>query len=135
MSKASKIIIAVVAVVVIAGVTWMLTGNKSDAPTNTPAQTNKTSDQPAAATITYTDNGFSPTTTKVKSGDTVKVVNQSGGQLQFASDPHPTHTDDPELNAGDIATGDSKSFVVTTKGDWGFHNHYDHSKSGRITVE
>jgi hypothetical protein len=51
------------------------------------------------------------------------------------SDPHPTHTDNPQLNQGDIAFGASKTFTLTTKGTWGFHNHHDATQHGTITVK
>lgn len=140
MNNASKIIIAFVAVAVIAGGALLLTqSNKSDRPTTTSQESNQGShtsaNKPAATTITYDGNAFNPSTTSVKSGEAVKIVNQSQKEIEFASDPHPTHTNNPEINTGDITPGASKTFTAATKGTWGFHNHYDPSKRGTITVE
>jgi len=85
-------------------------------------------------TITYDGNGFSVSPSKVKAGGTVKVVNNSQSDMNFDSDPHPVHTDEPELNVGEVAPGQSKTFTVTKTGTWGFHNHLDPSQHGSLTV-
>ncbi len=88
-----------------------------------------------AATITYTDNGFSPAVTTVMSGDTVAVENKSSNVMQFASDPHPQHTDDLDLNVGNIDPGQTATFKVTKKGNYGFHDHFNAGNTGRITIQ
>lgn len=140
MSNTKRIIIAVVAVAVIAsGSIWYIiaTSNKTAAPAaSNSTSTNDTSDSgTVASTITYDGNTFSVSNNKVASGATVKVVNNSSEDLDFDSDPHPTHTDNSELNEGDIAPGESKTFTLTKEGTWGFHNHLDASQKGEITVE
>jgi plastocyanin len=97
-------------------------------PTPNPAAT-------SSVTITYSADGFSPTSATVSSGGTVTVKNTSSGNMQFASDPHPQHTDDPELNAGLIAAGQSKTFTVTKKGTFGYHDHLNPSMIGTITIQ
>lgn len=136
--KVGSVIVVIIAV--IATIAFMgrkesssQTPQKNDSSQSTATPTESSSE--VAATITYSDNGFSSSVDNVKSGATVKVVNQSKRQLSFASDPHPVHTDDPELNAGTISPGDSKSFIVKTKGTWGFHNHLHEQDEGSITVE
>ncbi len=148
MGKGIKIGVIVVIVALLAGgIAWALTSDSKTNNDENSAGTTEHSEEvsnksvesnsntPVAATITYTSNGFDPETTAVKSGDKVKVVNTSGSLLDFGSDPHPTHTDNPELNAGDIEDGQSKTFTVTTKGDWGFHNHFNPSDHAFIKVE
>lgn len=106
--------------------------------TQTPASTDTPdtkNDQQTLATITYTDNGFSEKTVTVKSGDTVTVTNTSGRSLQFASDPHPQHTDNADINVGIISAGQSMTFVANTKGTFGFHNHINANHIGKITVQ
>lgn len=92
-------------------------------------------DQRVAATISYTDKGFEPSTLTVKTGDTVRIQNNSTMSLSFNSDDHPAHTKYSELNVGDVPQGGSETFTVTTKGTWGFHNHDNASDTGTITVE
>ncbi len=144
MSNISKVIIAVVIVIIIAGgVLWAtqnMQNNNSDKPTDTSSQetnksNNESTDIQKVATITYDGTAFNPTALTVESGTTVTVVNQSQEEIEFASDPHPVHTDNSELNTGDIAPGKSNTFTATTKGDWGFHDHYDPTKKGTLVVE
>jgi plastocyanin len=93
------------------------------------------SDQSSGATITYSDNGFSPSTLTVKAGTTITIKNTSSSDMQFDSDPHPAHTDDPELNVGIVSPGQSMTFTVTTTGTHGYHNHLNPSDTGTIVVQ
>lgn len=88
-----------------------------------------------AATVVYTDNGFSPKTFTVKTGSVIEVKNQSSHSLQFSSDPHPSHTGNKELNQSTISANGSQTFTVTKKGTFGFHDHLDNTKTGSLTVE
>lgn len=137
MGKLGRVIsVAAVMIIVIGGIIF-LNNNQTKAPSDQPEQNSQTGNEntEAAAVITYDGNGFSLSTNTVKSGDTVRVDNKSDKDLDFNSDPHPVHTDNKELNAGDITPGASKSFVLTLKGTWGFHNHLNSSQNGELTVE
>jgi plastocyanin len=138
MSNTNKVMIAIVIVVVVAVGAWLVAGNKSDQITDTAppaADTSNENEQVVAATITYDGTAFNPATISVKSGTKVKIMNQSQKEMEFASNDHPTHLKNSELNIGDIAPGGSKTFTASTKGTWGFHDHYNSSKGGTITVE
>lgn len=143
MGKAGKLIIALVVVAaVVAGTLFLTRGKDSKESTSTQTSTDSnvsTNDDSAAGTadvtITYDGNDFMLSSNSIKMGGSVKVVNNSNKDLDFASDPHPTHTNNSELNAGDIAPGKSATFKVTTKGTWGFHNHLNSSQNGSLTVE
>lgn len=137
MGKSGKVIVAIIVVAIIAGGGWLLMGNKPDKSTSTSSTANQDSqtNEAVAATITYTDSGFSLSSNTVMSGAKVRIVNNSKKEIKLASNPHPVHTDNPELNVGDIEAGDSKTFTLTTKGMWGFHNHYVPTNGGTITVE
>jgi hypothetical protein len=87
-----------------------------------------------AATITYTDNGFSPQTTTVASGATVRVANESKEELYFASGPHPQHDLNSELNMKKLAPGKEGMIRVVREGVWSFHNHDNDKHTGIITV-
>jgi len=87
-----------------------------------------------AATITYTDTGFSPQTTTVAAGSTVRVVNESKAQLHFASGPHPQHDLNSELNMDELAPGKEGTIHVTREGRWSFHNHENDNRTGSIIV-
>ena len=89
----------------------------------------------AADTITYTNNGFEPAELSVKVGSQVTIKNMSSEPLQFDSDPHPQHTDDPELNIGFVPAGQSVTFKVTATGRHGYHNHLIAGDTGTLIVE
>lgn len=131
-------IFAGIAIVVIAVLVVVLGSNKSSAPTKpqetTKPTTNETNEK-ANVTITYTDNGFEPSSVTVKAGEVVKVVNNSSSSLQFSSDDHPTHTHDPELNQSVQASGESVTFTLERPGEWGFHDHLNSRHTGIITVK
>lgn len=120
----------IIAIVLIVGVIWYVRSNRATT-TTVPTSTDTTA---TGTTIDY-QNGFSPSTTTVQAGSTVTFKNDSSRAIQVQSDPHPAHTDNPELNVGTIDAGSSKTITVTTVGDWGFHNHLNPSETGRITVQ
>lgn len=121
--------------------------NKDTAETNTPT-TNQTSgnsasnnngDTPVSSsdgtTITYNGSSFSPSRLSVKAGTEVTIVNNSDRELEFSSDPHPVHTDNPELNESAIKPGETKTIKPTKTGTWGFHDHLNSSVTGTLVVE
>lgn len=148
MNKAAKIVIALVCVAVLAGAVVMLSkkdSNSKDNQTNTTSSSSAGSDTTSgdsgsedsdvAMVITYDGTSFSESANSIKAGQSVKVVNNSSVSLDFDSDPHPVHTDNTELNAGDIEPGESKTFIIDKKGTWGYHNHLNASQNGEIIVE
>lgn len=88
----------------------------------------------AAATITYVDSGFVPQTLTVQSGDIVRIMNESSRALQFSSDDHPIHLDNPELNMASLRPGEEGAIQVVSNGTWGYHNHLRPGDTGSITV-
>lgn len=137
MSK--SVTIGIVVVVVLAG--GYLLFNKSSLYKSSATSTAKTAvantntDVKVAATITYANNGFSPSLTTVKSGDVVAVTNTSSSDLQMQSNPHPAHTDDTDLNVGVVKSGATANFTVTKTGTFGFHNHLNPSDTAEITIQ
>ncbi len=133
-------LIGFIVIIVIGGGAAYVTLHRSasTAPSSTPTQSRSNgaaTGQTSAATITYSSQGFSPSLLTVPSGSTVTVKNTSSEQLQLDSNPHPVHTDDTDLNVGAVAPGQSKTFVVTKKGTFGYHNHLAPGDQGRITIE
>lgn len=127
-----KIAIIVVALLVIgAGVYFMVQQNSSTPLSSSPAAET----QAVMATITYTDSGYSPETTTVKTGQTIAIKNDSETQMQFDSDPHPIHTTNQELNVEIVEPGEVKTFTVTKTGTFGYHNHLNPSQTGKIIIE
>src|SRR5688500_10862335 len=99
MGRAGIIVTGLVALALAVGA-FMLMGNNDDTPQNNnqpstsqnapnDTQTDEaTVNTASAATITFTDDGFSPSTLTVKSGDTIAVKNDSSSSLEFESNPH-----------------------------------------------
>lgn len=88
-----------------------------------------------AATITITDDGYTPNKVTVKNGSVIKVVNNSSQKSMFSSDPHPSHTKNDELNQSTIVPGSSQTFKVTRTGTYGFHDHLKSNFEGTLIVE
>src|SRR5687768_13955837 len=104
MNNTTKIIIALAVVAAVAAGAILLTGDRHTT-NNGSNNTNNSSDDEnvtAAATITYTDSGFSPASTTVKSGEAIKIVNQSSDVVGPSSHPHPAHNINTEINFPDI---------------------------------
>lgn len=138
-------IIGLVVIVVLGGGYLVLHKNNTKTSTNSsqpstsatssaPAASSSNT-KPAAATITYDGSSFSPNSITVKSGDTVAIKNTSSSDVQVQSNPHPTHTDDSDLNVGLISAGQTTTFTVTKTGSFGYHNHLDPSQQGKITIQ
>ncbi len=141
MNKWGKVVVALVVVaVVVGGILVMMNKKATQSGANRVDQTNQNgtnreSSKPADVTITYDGSSFTLSAASVKSGGTVKIVNDSDNDLQFQSDPHPLHTDNAELNVGQIDPGKDVTITLSKKGTWGFHNHLSHTQHGQITVE
>ena len=91
---------------------------------------------PVLHTVTYTSAGFSPATTTINAGDTVKFVNNTSGAMWVASDPHPQHTDYSPFDAKKgYAAGTSYSYTFTTAGTYDYHDHLHSSMKGTVIVK
>lgn len=100
----------------------------------------------SVATITYTDDGFSPATLAMKKGETVRFKNESSGMMWVASAIHPTHSLYPEKTSTDClgssfdqcragGNGEVWEFTFNETGTWKYHNHIRASKTGEVVVE
>ena len=86
-----------------------------------------------AATITITAAGVSPKNVTVAPGSRVTFVNNDSRPHEMDSDPHPAHTDCPEINVGFIAAGQSGTTQnLNTVRTCGFH---DHNQPGVTSLE
>jgi len=144
--------IAIIAVVLVGGYFLFFGG----APQQTPSVLEPSSQQPITEppasqapavkenVVTYTDNGYSPSTLKVKNGETVIFKNQSSRAMWTASAVHPTHRNYPTTGGclgstfdacSGIQPGGSWSFKFDIAGTWKYHNHLSPSDTGTIVVE
>ncbi|MDE1924727.1 MAG: hypothetical protein KGH79_00920 [Patescibacteria group bacterium] len=160
--KTSTIVWIVIVLIIIVGGVWWYSSSSNNAPAAGQAQDNTqaaaagntqanapANSAPMSATVTYTAQGFSPSTVTIASGGTVRFVNQSGGAMYIASNPHPTHegydgtTRSEHCAAGytgpapfdQCTTGNTFSFTFTKTGTFGYHNHTDPSIMGTVIVQ
>lgn len=90
-------------------------------------------------TITITAQGASPRNIQITAGSRVTFVNNDTRAHNMTSDPHPEHTQCPELNAiGLLTPGQSReSGNLNTVRTCGFHDHDNPgttSLTGTITI-
>lgn len=113
------------------------------APSPSPAPAPSPSPSPspgATATITITSSGVSPQNVTVTVGGRVTFVNNDTRAHDMASNPHPGHTDCPELNSvGFLTPGQSRtSGNLNTRRTCGFHDHNrdaDPTLRGTVTIQ
>ena len=159
-----KTILAVIAVIIVAGIAYFVFAPKTQAPVTNPETAGGTSapletTNPVGAgdttttvsttntvTVTYDGKAFSPASVSIKKGDTVKFVNTSGSPMWVASDPHPMHSgysgttvsqhcpDTAGTAFDECSTASTYSFVFGKVGSWGYHNHVNHCATGTIVV-
>ena len=159
-TKKTLLIVVVLGVVFVA---WMFLRNKESVVVNTPTPTVSptltplvspeltVSPSPVVSNIViYNDSGYVPNTITIKKGETVTWKNNSKFLMWTASAVHPTHraysgTDIaacgtqtllPMFDAcSGIQSGQSWSFKFDNVGTWGYHNHLNSSKFGKVVVE
>ncbi len=95
---------------------------------------------PTGTTITITNNTVSPSTLTISRGQQVTFVNNDSREHEMNSDPHPEHTDCPELNqVGHLNAGQQRtSGNLNTARRCGFHDHLNDniaSMKGSITIQ
>lgn len=95
---------------------------------------------PAANTNTFTitSAGVSPKELTVSPGSRVLFVNNDARRHDMGSDPHPEHTDCPEITVGVLAPGQTRETQnLNTVAICGFHDHDlpdNASLKGRIII-
>jgi len=102
-------------------------GGSSTAPSSTGGSTSGggTTTGPIAATVTVTASGVSPKSVTVPVGSSVNFVNNDSKAHDMSSDPHPEHSNCPELNQwGFLSAGQQRtSGNLNTARTCGFHDH------------
>ena len=95
-------------------------GPSPTSPSSTPAGAVTTT------TITITNSTASPKNIIVARGSQVTFINNDNQTHNMTSDPHPEHTDCPEINqVGFLSRGQSRQTgnMVTNRTVCGFHDH------------
>lgn len=93
-----------------------------------------------STTITIANNSVCPQNTTVPRGTQITFVNLDTTSHEMNSDPHPEHTECPELNqVGHLEVGQSRlSGNLNTARRCGFHDHLREtvaSLKGSITIQ
>lgn len=85
-----------------------------------------------STTITLSTSGVSPAQVTVSPGSRVVFVNNDTRSHDMTSDPHPEHTDCPEINSvGLLQPGQSRETGnLNTVRTCGFHDHDDPPPGG-----
>ncbi|MES2876271.1 MAG: hypothetical protein V4678_02250 [Patescibacteria group bacterium] len=55
--------------------------------------------------------------------------------MQFSSDDHPAHTDEPKLNMSVVGADKSGTLMPPGKGTYGFHDHINDQFQGTLIIE
>jgi hypothetical protein len=100
------------------------------------------SPSPSDPTITITSSGVNPTVINISQGTRVLFVNNDSRSHLVASDPHPEHTDCPEINnVGLLQPGQSRETGnLNTVRTCGYHDHDNpppggNRWTGRIVIQ
>jgi plastocyanin len=115
-------------------------GSTPTTPTTPTSPTNPTTPT-ATATITIgTDGRVSPSSVTITPGGRVTMINNHSRPHDMSSDPHPEHTQCPEINQiGFLSTGQSRtSGNFNTARTCGFHDHNEENNTalqGRIIIQ
>lgn len=108
-------------------------GGGSSTPSTPTTPTNPgTGGNPSTATITIgTDGRVSPSQVTVAPGGRVTMINNHNRPHEMASDPHPEHTQCPELTWVFLQAGQQgTSQNLNTTRTCGFHDHLEPSNTG-----
>lgn len=154
MTKNTIIGIAIAGIILVLVIVWLLVGRQAGQVTLTPSpiptgfefETPSLSPTPIAtgaatpsgkpAEITITDSGFSPKTVEISAGSTITWVNNTNHEVQIAANPHPVHTGNREVSAGQfalsLAAGEKKSVEIGKTGSFGYHDHLSPGLLGTI---
>jgi len=165
-NNATPVVVGIVVLVLIAAGAWMWTRSSNPGipklevtPVSETSATLETSPSapsaptavpsPKSATVTYTDQGFSPSEVTVAKGGRVTFINQSSRKMWVGSNVHPLHTGydgtptqqhcaagaTPSFDeCAAVPAGGTYSFVFEKTGSWGYHNHALSSDGGVVIV-
>jgi plastocyanin len=89
------------------------------------------------AQVQITNNGFSPETISIKKGSSVNFENTDNLPHWIASDPHPTHSNLPELDSRQaLLEGETYIFTFQETGVFTYHDHLNpFDFNGTVIVE
>ena len=93
-------------------------------PTTPTSPTNPTTPTNTATITIGADGRVTPSSVTITRGGTVTMLNSHNQPHDMWSDPHPEHTQCPELNWGFLSSGQNRaSSNLNTARSCGFHDH------------
>lgn len=140
----NKFVIFIVIILIVVG-GYFFWGKKEQRPTPLePQAALERTSKASSHVISYTDNGYAPSTITIKAGESVTFKNDSSKAMWPASAMHPTHTAYPATGGcigstfdacASIQSGKTWSFTFDIPGMWKYHDHLTPTFFGAITVE
>lgn len=130
-----KSLIAVIGIILFAGLYIYNANYLGSKPTQSPVHTDSIKTPEHIVNVILTANGFEPQMIKIKAGTEIIWTNKSGRSATVNSDPHPIHNAYPPLNLGQFNDGQSVILVFDKTGTYGYHNHLIPDQTGKVIVE
>ena len=136
----SFILIVIAVVAIVAGGFYYWYSNQDAIYSSQPENVSAAS----TSTVIYTDSGFSPSMITIAKGGTIIFKNMAPYDMWVGSAMHPTHAVYPTTggciastfdSCRGIASGGSWSFKFDIAGTWGYHDHLNPSKFGKVVVQ
>jgi plastocyanin len=145
-----SLVIGIILIIIVIGI-FFLFPSTNDSPSSLQSSNNPPTLPPSSNNeISMSSSGFSPPTLTIQSGEIVKFKAIDSSNRWPASAMHPTHTVYPNSNINKCGTteeytifdscqgiseGENYEFTFTEIGEWGYHDHLQPSKFGKIIVE
>ena len=105
--------------------------------TNTNTGANEADEVVPVENLVLIENGkFSPQKMTVAQGTTITWTNKEEDKHWIISDPHPTHSDLPELDSGEaLLQNETYQFTFDKIGEWNYHDKLNTTITGTVVVE
>jgi plastocyanin len=138
---AAAVVVAATAAACGGGSSTPTTPTTPTSPTTPTTPTTPTGPNPTTATITIGSDGrVTPASVTIAPGGRVTIINNHSRAHDMSSDPHPEHTQCPEINQiGFLSSGQSRaSGNLNTVRTCGFHDHNEPDNTalqGRIIIQ
>lgn len=93
------------------------------------------STNPQSFSVHIQATSFNPSTISINKDDTIIWLNDDVMSHQIASDPHPSHSDLPDLTSGSLSKNQTYSYKFTKTGTFKYHDHLNPALKGTVEVK